>query len=542
MNQANGNTRLARLLLRVAGITNALMFCTLCCEATANGAAGIMAVMLLPLGFWVVALLYATSQGLWFEKRCERVWKTACSGLDGFRGVARSYRFGLIGAFVLGDTKTIYPKLRDVHGTRESWTGMITPFGGQDPSDYNKVSEKFAFSFMVPATNFEAAEDGRILIRAGKVPVPDAYAFTGHVQASSAYNNQPLLQQPPRTQQTQFIQPVPKQTMSLDEVPPGALRAVEHFQQSRGVPMASNADVDYRQATVYARELELLKAVPMARDLNGRVCKIPIEGQHWFDAARTNGGKSSWNWGLVLRLGPAWAAGLVEWWGIDSKWCELGFELGWWEHYASKDAECVELLEAAVLEMQARLQSMQGFSRKFTPSVLTPLNVVVIDEMAYLTAYQADRKLRERAQAAISALLSAGRAPGFAVIAAVQDPRKEVCGFRDLFSIRIAGGMPAPMVDLVLGEGMYDLGARCEQIPMGAAGAGAAYVISETTLKPIYVRAPWCSDEVIKQAYLKYSAIRARRMTHTDQLQIDDLSGQLDWNGQPLQQWQYKVE
>jgi S-DNA-T family DNA segregation ATPase FtsK/SpoIIIE len=181
--------------------------------------------------------------------------------------------------------------------------------------------------------------------------------------------------------------------------------------------------------------------------------------------------------------------------------------------------------------MHERSRQMQGIRRKFIPSVETPLNVVVIDEMGYLSAYLNDKKLQARANTAIAALLAKGRAPGYAVVGAAQDPRKEVCGFRDGFSIRIAGSLPAPMVDLVLGEGMYEAGAYCNRIPLTE--PGVAYVISETTLKPVLVRAAWCDDAVIQQALLG----PVRKAGSIDQLKTDDLSSQLDWNGQPLRQF-----
>ena len=40
--------------------------------------------------------------------------------------------------------------------------------------------------------------------------------------------------------------------------------------------------------------------------------------------------------------------------------------------------------------------------------------------------YQPDRKLRERALAAIATLTTQGRAVGYCVVGALQDPRKDV--------------------------------------------------------------------------------------------------------------------
>ena len=48
----------------------------------------------------------------------------------------------------------------------------------------------------------------------------------------------------------------------------------------------------------------------------------------------------------------------------------------------------VELLEAAVTEMHRRAADFGGRTRTFAVSVAFPFLVVVIDELAFLTAYQ----------------------------------------------------------------------------------------------------------------------------------------------------------
>jgi S-DNA-T family DNA segregation ATPase FtsK/SpoIIIE len=245
--------------------------------------------------------------------------------------------------------------------------------------------------------------------------------------------------------------------------------------------------------------LALLKAVPIARDMDGRPWYMPIEGQHAFVAGRTGSGKNSITWSLVLNLALAWQVGLVRFWGLDPKRIELAIGRGWFDYYADTDQGMVELLETCVNDMQKRMDSMQGVSRKFTPSPATPLNVIIIDEMAYLSFYMADKKLRERADKAVRTILTQGRAPGYAVVGAVQDPRVETCGYRNLFPLRIAGGLnEATQVDMVLGKGMHDAGAYCELIPLNE--PGVAYVLNaENMMKPHLVRAPRCDDAVIQR-------------------------------------------
>jgi S-DNA-T family DNA segregation ATPase FtsK/SpoIIIE len=275
-------------------------------------------------------------------------------------------------------------------------------------------------------------------------------------------------------------------------------------------------------------ELELLKAVPVARDIDGNWWYMAILGMHVFIVGRTGAGKNSIGWSIVLHLAPAWRAGLVKFWGLDPKRIELSI-IGrdFWDYYANIDAEIVELLEHCVDDMHARMDSMQGVMRAFRPSVETPLNIIMADEMGYLSAMMPDKRLRARADAAITTILTQGRAPGYALVGTVQDPRKDVVNYRDLFPIRICGGLnEAKMVDLVLGEGMHDAGALCEQIPLGPAGAGVAYVLdAERMNKTRLVRAPWCSDEVIRRVL---AAVPTRKALTAGDLLKDEPTGQLD--------------
>ena len=104
----------------------------------------------------------------------------------------------------------------------------------------------------------------------------------------------------------------------------------------------------------------LLKAVPVARDIDGKPWHMPIEGQHVFIAGRTGSGKNSMTWSLVLRLAPAWKVGLVRYWGIDPKRIELAIGRGFWDYYADTDDGMVELLEHCVADMQQRMTQHAG--------------------------------------------------------------------------------------------------------------------------------------------------------------------------------------
>ena len=73
------------------------------------------------------------------------------------------------------------------------------------------------------------------------------------------------------------------------------------------------------------------------------------------------------------------------------------------------------------------------------------------------------------------------------VVAAIQDPSKEVLPFRDLFPARIGLRLAeAAQVDLVLGDGMRDRGALYDRIPQSLPGVG--YVVIDGGPTPIRVR------------------------------------------------------
>src|ERR1039458_8801701 len=184
------------------------------------------------------------------------------------------------------------------------------------------------------------------------------------------------------------------------------------------------------------------------------------------------------------------AAGLVRMWACDPKLMELAFGRALFDRYgryACDPADIAGLLEEAVADMQARARRFAGRQRDHTSSAEFPFTVIMVDEIAFLTAYQADRKLRERTLAALATLTTQGRAVGYSVVAALQDPRKEVLNIRNLFPDKIALRLDEPsQVDMVLGDGARDRGARCDDISSNPdVGAGVGFVRLEADPDPV---------------------------------------------------------
>jgi len=149
--------------------------------------------------------------------------------------------------------------------------------------------------------------------------------------------------------------------------------------------------------------------------------RVPILGHHVLVAGATGAGKGSVLWSLIAGLAPEVKTGRVRLCVIDPKGgMELGAGAPMFTAFTHDNGtRTVELLRALADVMQARANRLRGQARLHTPTVEAPLLVVVIDEIAALTAYLTDRKLRAEIEQLLSLLLSQGRAVGISVVAAV---------------------------------------------------------------------------------------------------------------------------
>ena len=242
-----------------------------------------------------------------------------------------------------------------------------------------------------------------------------------------------------------------------------------------------------------------LARLPVARTEDGTPYALRLLGTHLLIAGASGSGKGSVLWSILRALTPAIGAGSVQVWAIDPKGgMELVLGRPLFARYEDTDLEGMAvLLEDAVAGMDARTQRLKGVTRQHQPSPVDPYVIILIDEVASLTAYCADKDLKRRIQTALSLLLSKGRAPGYSVIAALQDPRKDVLPFRDLFTTRIALRLTEPeQVDMVLGDSARQRGARCHDIPLATPGVG--YVIRDDHPAPVRARFTWVTDDDIR--------------------------------------------
>ena len=210
-----------------------------------------------------------------------------------------------------------------------------------------------------------------------------------------------------------------------------------------------------------------LKALPVGRREDGLPWLVKLHGTHVLIAGATGAGKASLLWSLIRAMFPLMQAGLARVLAADPKLMELAFGrviFDTYGAYAADPESIAVMLEQAVADMQARAARFAGVQRDHTPTIEDPFTVVLVDEVAFLTAYQPDRKRKDRIMAALATLTTQGRAVGYCVVAALQDPRKDVLTIRNLFPDRIAMRLDEPeQVDMVLGDGARDRGAtHCE--------------------------------------------------------------------------------
>jgi S-DNA-T family DNA segregation ATPase FtsK/SpoIIIE len=239
-----------------------------------------------------------------------------------------------------------------------------------------------------------------------------------------------------------------------------------------------------------------LAALPVGVCEDGSEWRLRLHGTHVLVAGVTGSGKGSVIWSAVRAMLPAIDAGTAQVWAIDPKRMELSYGRTLFAQYADTGEAAVAVLEAAVERMQDRAERYAGKQRSHTPTKDDPFVLVVLDEVAFLTAYHPDRDIRKRSENAIATLTSQGRSVGFAVLAALQDPRKEVMNLRNLFPDKVALRLDeASQVDMILGEGARDRGANAHLIDPTLPGVG--FVRLETSPAPVRVRAAYVSDDDI---------------------------------------------
>ncbi|MFC3386898.1 FtsK/SpoIIIE domain-containing protein, partial [Couchioplanes caeruleus subsp. azureus] len=211
--------------------------------------------------------------------------------------------------------------------------------------------------------------------------------------------------------------------------------------------------------------------VPVGRDEFGDEFTISVVGGHTAVAGSSGAGKAGVQWNALRHLAPAIADGTVRLIGIDPKVKELGRARALFAEYAVDEEDVVELLQQLVRDMKAaNAADADTGERDFAPAQTRPLHLIVIDELAPLLKYW-PRRTRDKIEDSLGLLLTQGRAVGYIVLGAIQEPTKDSFTVRDLFTRRLALRLPTEShTDAALIEKAVDYGARCHEIPESLPG------------------------------------------------------------------------
>ncbi|WP_131817016.1 cell division protein FtsK [Nocardia salmonicida] len=223
----------------------------------------------------------------------------------------------------------------------------------------------------------------------------------------------------------------------------------------------------------------------------GEPWSVRLLGNQLLVAGATGSGKGSVAWSLLAALGPGIRDGVVIVWVIDPKGgMEFGYARKWFARFASDSGSAaLQILEDAMNLVQVRGERYRdNRARKITPTVDEPLVLLLVDEAATLTAYYADRKIKDSITRCLGVILTQSRAVAVPVVGCLQDPSKEVLELRQLFPYRIGLRLREyTQPDMVFGKGGRDRGALCDEIPESMPGVG--YVEHETSNDITRVRA-----------------------------------------------------
>ncbi len=140
-----------------------------------------------------------------------------------------------------------------------------------------------------------------------------------------------------------------------------------------------------------------MTALDVGDDEHGHPFTLGVLGKHVFVAGASGAGKGSLLWAPLRAIGPMIPAGLVHLTMIDLKGgaeTERGRPL--FHRYATTMAAAIQVLTEVRDVMKARQEHMRATrTRKLVASTEWPLELVMIDEMAMLTAYGDRGDVRE---------------------------------------------------------------------------------------------------------------------------------------------------
>jgi len=233
-----------------------------------------------------------------------------------------------------------------------------------------------------------------------------------------------------------------------------------------------------------------LDPIPVGMFSSGEQVMLPLYERSLLVGGSPGSGKS-----VFLQSVAAGVARMdhAQLWLLDPKRVELAPWRPIAARYAVGDGpDAIALLTELRDEMDRRYSAMDAHEAtklKIVPSAEHPLCVLIVDELAFYTQQLAAKESKEFT-ALLGDLVMRGRAAAIVPVLSLQKPSHDVLPtyIRDLFAFRIAFrcGMTAQS-NVILGEGMSQMGADASNIPTTAPGVG--FLLGEAERRPIRFRA-----------------------------------------------------
>lgn len=165
---------------------------------------------------------------------------------------------------------------------------------------------------------------------------------------------------------------------------------------------------------------------------------LPLTGGHTLLVGSSGSGKGSVLWSVIYGLKDQINDGSVKLWGIDLKGgMEFGFGASIFDRLAYTLDEAESLIDDMMTGLDERKTWMlDNAKRSHTPTPESPMYLLMIDEAAAFQQLM-DSKRLVGFMGKLKAVLAQGRAAGYTVFAALQDPTKESFPARDLFTRQV---------------------------------------------------------------------------------------------------------
>lgn len=272
------------------------------------------------------------------------------------------------------------------------------------------------------------------------------------------------------------------------------------------ISILKRAPSQERQFVPLRSSVDLRAPITVGVRSDGSPFRLQLADKQTLLVGASGSGKGAVIASVLAGVGPAIRSGAVTVDAIDLKGgVEAASYSGLLRALAWDYEAALKMLRELVQELEDRLTTMRMSGvRKIEPSSVTPLRLLIIDEAASLVYMAPDNKTKSEVDLLLKRVLSTGRAAGYVVLAALQDPRKEALASRDLYTQTLALRFRTKDdAVLAIGQSAYDAGARCEQIPTALPGTG--YAIDGETGEIVRFRSYWVSDTDLKEMVKIYA-------------------------------------